>query len=331
MAQLKADSVSTQSWVDRLGLARVRGRNRLRIPCSTLRFVTATGAEQFLCGPVLFEPSESGLPAGLLITPSLVQVSRGTALVPVVNVGTTDVWSYPRTPLGTLTGVHVVSLPAGVSDVSPVVATVSSQAVSCREEQIGSIDLPGLPVEEQDQVRALLWRSQSVFSSHEGDLGCTDLLSRDILLLDDSNKIKRVHRSLLKPRLRAGPIVVPLDRPVVEQEQDWADSGDEVDLWAVRPDIPIVAHSRGRVGDPNPLEPVSGPLSDIRVMWMSVYLLRQTSCLGWRLRPPLEVSGPSAALQRPRQVTAGQHSNLYHLPRSVGREAPSVDVMSHVA
>ncbi|XP_073710120.1 retrovirus-related Pol polyprotein from transposon 412 [Misgurnus anguillicaudatus] len=187
-------NVSTQSRVDRSGLARVRGRNRWRIPCSTLRFVTATCAEQFSCGPVLFEPSESGLPAGLLISPSLVQVSRGTAFVPIVNVGTTDVWLYPRTPLGTLTGVHVVSLPAGVSDVSPVVATVSSQAVSCREEQIGSIDLPGLSVEEQDQVRALLRRYQSVFSSHEGDLGCTDLLSHDIPLLDDAPVRQRYRR-----------------------------------------------------------------------------------------------------------------------------------------
>lgn len=97
-----------------------------RIPGGTLQLVTAICSEQFLHDTVLFEPPESGLPAGLLASPALVQVSRGTVSVPVVNVGTTDVVLHPRTHLDTLTSVYVVSLPSGVTEVKTVVATISA-------------------------------------------------------------------------------------------------------------------------------------------------------------------------------------------------------------
>ena len=58
----------------------------------------------------MFEPLESGLPAGLLASPALVQVVRSTAYVPVVNIGDTDVLLYPRTTVETLNNASVVSL-----------------------------------------------------------------------------------------------------------------------------------------------------------------------------------------------------------------------------
>lgn len=62
---------------------------------------------------VLFEPLESGLPAGLLASPALVQVSEGTAYILVVNVGLL----YPHTVVGTLDTVNVVSFPLGVTEI----------------------------------------------------------------------------------------------------------------------------------------------------------------------------------------------------------------------
>lgn len=176
---------------------KVRGRRVWRIPGGTLQLVAATCSPQFLHDTVLFEPPDDGLPAGLLASPSLVQVRGGTVWVPVVNVGTTEIVLYPRTRLGTLASVYVVSLPSGVTEVETITATVSAQV--CQEtptvvEKIKSIDLSPLSLEEQEQVRALLCRYQSVFSQHEGDLGCTSLVSHEIPLLDDIPVRQRYRR-----------------------------------------------------------------------------------------------------------------------------------------
>lgn len=47
----------------------------------------------------------------------------------VVNVGTVDVTLRPTTVVGNLREVYIVSLPAGVVEVKPVVATVQSHSV----------------------------------------------------------------------------------------------------------------------------------------------------------------------------------------------------------
>ncbi|KAJ7986683.1 hypothetical protein DPEC_G00342440 [Dallia pectoralis] len=137
----------------------------------------------------------SGLPAGLLVSPALVRVVRGTAYIPVVNVGTIDVLLYPRTVVGTLNKVCVVSLPTGVTEVPSGVATVASQIVAPTvQDQIGVMDLSALSAEEQGLVKSLLGRYNSVFSAHDGDLGCTNLISHDIPLLDDVPVRQRYRR-----------------------------------------------------------------------------------------------------------------------------------------
>lgn len=88
-----------------------------------MKTIAATCSEQYSGCAVLFEPLDSGLPAGLLASPALVQVVGGTAYIPIVNVGAIDVILYPRTVVGTLDKVCVVSLPAGVTEVPSVVAT----------------------------------------------------------------------------------------------------------------------------------------------------------------------------------------------------------------
>lgn len=181
-----------------IGRAKVRGRRACRISGGSMKLVPATCSPQYASGVVLFEPLESGLPSGLLASPALVRVHHGTASIPVVNVGTTDVFLYPRISLGTLQCIHVVSLPVGVTEVPSVTATVASQ-IACSvtptiQEQIEKIDLSCLSSVEQGQVRALLAQFHTVFSTHEGDLGCTKLLSHDIPLLDEVPVRQRYRR-----------------------------------------------------------------------------------------------------------------------------------------
>lgn len=49
-----------------------------------MKLVAATCSSQYSSGTVLFEPLDSGLPAGLLASPALVRVDRATVYVPVV-------------------------------------------------------------------------------------------------------------------------------------------------------------------------------------------------------------------------------------------------------
>lgn len=177
------------------GQVKVRGNRACRIPGGTMKIIAATCSEQYSRTSVLFEPSESGLPGGLLASPALVRVVRGTAYIPIVNVGANSVLLYPRTIVGTLNEVRVVSLPAGVTETPTGVATVASQAASeVSPPQIGPMDLSALSDEDQGRVRSLLGQYASVFSSHEGDLGCTNLISHDIPLLDDTPVRQRYRR-----------------------------------------------------------------------------------------------------------------------------------------
>ncbi|KAL0194732.1 hypothetical protein M9458_008304, partial [Cirrhinus mrigala] len=189
--------VDAQPAVDCKGRVRVRGRRACRITGGTMKFVAATCSVQYASGTVLFEPPTSGLPAGLLASPALLRVDSGTVYVPIVNVGTMDVVLYASTVIGTVNQVDVVSLPPEVAEVKTVTAKVSAQVVQVSptvQEQIATLDLSVLSEEEQGKVRALLEKYVPVFSTHDGDLGCTNLISHDIPLLDDIPVRQRFRR-----------------------------------------------------------------------------------------------------------------------------------------
>nr|XP_055029293.1 uncharacterized protein LOC129418561 [Misgurnus anguillicaudatus] len=189
--------VEIQSSPNQGGRVKVREHRTCRIPGGTMKLVAVTCSAQYSSGTVLFEPPDTGLPAGLLASPALVQVDRGTAYVPVVNVGTMDVMMYASTVIGTINHVYVVSLPPGVTEVQEVSARVSSQLVEASpsvQEQISEIDLSVLSVEEQSKVRTLLHKYSSVFSLHDGDLGCTNLISHEIPLFDEVPVRQRYRR-----------------------------------------------------------------------------------------------------------------------------------------
>lgn len=163
-----------------------------RIPGGVTKFVVATCSDQFSGGAALFEPLDAGLPGGLLASPALVRVSRGTVYIPVVNLGTTDVLLYARTQLGYLRSADVVSMPKGIAELRAIeVAGSSSSSVS---SQIDALDLSNLSSEDIQQVRTLLCKYESVFSAYEGDLGCTSLISHEIPLLDEVPVRQRYRR-----------------------------------------------------------------------------------------------------------------------------------------
>lgn len=80
-----------------------------------MKIVAAT-CSQYYVADVLFEPHSHGLPADLLASPALVHVARGTVYIPIVDVGSQDVVLHPCTVLGTLSHVHLVSLPTGLEE-----------------------------------------------------------------------------------------------------------------------------------------------------------------------------------------------------------------------
>ena len=180
---------------DVIGKDKLRGKKACRIFGGTVQLVPATCSTQPFGTTVLFEPSDQGNPAGLLVSPALLRVERGTVYIPVVNVGTSDVLLHPRTEVGALHEVGVVSLPSGVEEVPSYLATVASQAVTPPlQDQIDAVDLSTLSAEEQEKARRLLWEYTSVFSSHDGDLGCTNLITHEIPLLDDAPIRQRYRR-----------------------------------------------------------------------------------------------------------------------------------------
>lgn len=127
--------------------------------------------------------------------PCLLQVVHGTVYVPVVNVGTTEAVLYPWTGLGTLSTAQVVSLPAGVTEMKPILATTLSQAAAASvPSRIECLDLCSLTEQKQEDVKHLLRKYESVFSTHDGDLGCTNLIAHDIPLLDDVPVRQRYRR-----------------------------------------------------------------------------------------------------------------------------------------
>lgn len=188
------------------GVAKVRGRYPVYIPGGTVKLVAATCSQHIspTLGTTLFEPFSvhDSLPAGLLTSPSMVTVHRGTAYIPVVNVGRVGVKLYPHCALGTLTIAQLITLPAGVTEVPGVwrrhEQDVTINAQSAQADQVSSairsVDLSVLSQSEQVDVRTLLLKHQGVLAAHEGDLGCTELLAHEIPLVDEAPIRQRFRR-----------------------------------------------------------------------------------------------------------------------------------------
>lgn len=201
MAFQHCQSVPVQTICPKMGMVRLRGRRPVGVPAGTIRVIaaTCTRAEFGSMESGLFEPliTKSCLPAGVLVSPAVVTVVRGITHFPIVNVSDVDVVLHPRTPIGTLGPSNIVSLPEGVTEVAgSVQATISSQlsSIAPLSDPLSELDLSVLNHTEQEKVRSLLRKYADVFSAHEGDLGCTDLIAHEIPLLDDAPVCQRFRR-----------------------------------------------------------------------------------------------------------------------------------------
>lgn len=105
-----------------------------------------------------------------------------------------DVILYPRTVRGTVSEAYLVNSPDNLLE-EGVAATVSAQTVDLVQDKIAAVDLTALTHEEQYQVRMLLQKYSGIFSTFEGDLGCTNLISHDIPQLDDV-PVRQRHRCI---------------------------------------------------------------------------------------------------------------------------------------
>lgn len=193
-AMEKCHTASPQAPLAPLGKVRVRGKRACQVPGGAMKIVTATCSEPFSNSMVLLKPPEFSLPAGLLASPALIHVVRGTAYIPIVNVGETEVLLNPHTVMGTLDHVNVVSMPAGVVEVPSFAAHVASQIASTVADQIDTVDLSSLPQKEQSAARTFLRKYASVFALSDQDLGCTNLISHDIPMLDSAPVRQRLQR-----------------------------------------------------------------------------------------------------------------------------------------
>ncbi|XP_078787241.1 uncharacterized protein LOC144983791 [Oryzias latipes] len=125
--------------------------------------------------------------------------------------------------------------------------------------------------------------------------------------IDDLGRTKQVHRSLLKaivgevPRQSNSiPMDAPQPNPPRINQDDWADG----DLFIVRPDHLGRAEVEEPPSEP-PLEPVATQPSVPAAVGDS------------SLTQPTGAGSSSVPLRRTSRATAGHHSNLHRLPRSV--------------
>lgn len=99
------------------GREKVCSKKANHIPGGVMKVVVAICAKQYAGVNPLFIPLNSGLSAGLLVSPAVVYVETGTAKIHVVIEGFTSIWLYPRLTIGTLDRVIVISLPTNITKV----------------------------------------------------------------------------------------------------------------------------------------------------------------------------------------------------------------------
>lgn len=199
---VRCQHIETANARGYLGRATVQGR-AVRVPAGSLKWVhmSCPSAACITLPAVLLEPPTSGsyLPAGILVSSALLSVHQGSVAIPIVNVGTEDVWLQPHTQLGEL---HVVdplqpanSVLIEETDDHHTLAVVQHVTVeSAPLSDFSSLSWPNLSPEEVKQAVELLQKHSTVFSQGEGDLGCTTLVEHEIPLMDEAPVRQRYRR-----------------------------------------------------------------------------------------------------------------------------------------
>lgn len=180
--------------LERSSIARLAGKNTVHVPASSVATVFARGLgkvsdDQTL---MLLEPTNTLVPSGLVVVPTLVETDRHVFPVQVVNFSQEDVWLAPRTRLGMLTVVECVENAAEVqfNRISADHEEVSLNKEGAKESDgelkllIEQLSISGSQ-EEQTKLAALLAQYADVFAFKDEDLGYTEKISHEIHLVDD--------------------------------------------------------------------------------------------------------------------------------------------------
>lgn len=185
-----------------LGKARVQG-SAVCIPTGSLKLIplVCPSAASLSLQSVLLEPPIGGTqwPMGLLISKALLAVNKGVLEVPVTNVSSQDVWLQPRTVLGYLHVVQVMSVGCSVNIVDgdsggQVVIVQSAEVHTTPSVDCSNLSWPTLSAEQEQRAKVLLQKHSNVFSQGEGDVGCTTLVEHKIHLTDDVPVRQRYRR-----------------------------------------------------------------------------------------------------------------------------------------
>ncbi|KAK2852306.1 hypothetical protein Q7C36_007507 [Tachysurus vachellii] len=155
-----------------------------------------------------------------------------------------------------------------------------------------------------------LWSSvvyQIVKAPKEGGVVYT------IVPTTDLSKLKHVHRSLLKPQIGRNSSPTLQDTPVVEPVQPREEEMDEGDLFVLVPETPQVSSRQAPWGMVQSEPQGSGEDQESE----------EIPEAGENVQPAVNLPLPSASVgesvvRRTGRSTAGQHSNVHHLPRSLG-------------
>lgn len=141
----------------------------------------------------------------------------------------------------------------------------------------------------------------------------------------DLTKVRNVHRSLLKSRVCKDTVATNQGSPLRNQIVDTsllAEEEDEVDLlaWVQERDQVDVDLGLGGLAsgmDLGPQEGVSGT-GPVPTIGPGQQIPARDIASSPEQRPEGLFGADEVALRRTRRANAGQHPNLYHLPRSVG-------------
>lgn len=177
-----------------LVILRVQAKHLVQIQAGTMRLVTAYCPKTVPKIATLLEPLggdvSGGLPAGILISPALLQSSQNTICVPVVNVSTETVYLPAKAKLSSLINVEIVNLSdQEISFKENLQGNVSEIVIQCQmsssvsnHSELERVELPGLSEAGREVVKHLLHKYQDVFAKDDGDLGCTTLIEHQIPL-----------------------------------------------------------------------------------------------------------------------------------------------------
>ena len=181
------------------GLARIAGRNNIRIPAGSITTVAATGYRGSLPGEescIFVEPLRDQTHHGFIVASTLTSVCGKHVKVQVANVGQEDVWLRPRERIGTM---HAVSgVQKDYQDFDFTQVSVHEVAVHHTDEQTPkhkqSPKSPPLSSptpssdrtpEQQAQLDDLLAKYKEMFVSDDAELGYTKTVKHKIFTTDD--------------------------------------------------------------------------------------------------------------------------------------------------